>query len=251
MAAGVVVLPDRVRRALAATSMAALLFTVNGPVHRSSLDVTVRAAVAQKPDPSLLEIGSRARSGNVYRGWFPEKLDYVGMDVHAGPNVDVVGDAHHLSRCVNRRFDFMFSMGTFEHILMPWKVALEMNKTLNDGGQALIISHPSWPLHDEPWDFFRFSKDSWHGIFNVHTGFRVVDAQYQFQASIVPIFSNAPHLDNMSTFPTYLLSSRFRLKPRWVIWRRLALGGLIALSGTDRAHKSQRWDPATPARSLK
>jgi len=164
------------------------------------------AAVAQKPDPSLLEIGSRARSGNTYRDWFPEKLDYVGMDVHAGPNVDVVGDAHHLSRCVNRRFDFMFSISVFEHLLMPWKVALEMNKTLNDGGKALIISHPSWPLHETPWDFFRFSKDSWHGIFNVHTGFRVVDAQYQFQASIVSVFSNAPHLDNMSKFPTYLLS---------------------------------------------
>ncbi|WP_197503174.1 class I SAM-dependent methyltransferase [Mycobacterium sp. 1245111.1] len=167
---------------------------------------TFRAAVALKPEPSLLEIGSRARSGNMYRAWFPEKLDYVGMDVHAGPNVDVVGDAHHLSRCVDRTFDFMFSISTFEHLLMPWKVALEMNKTLNDGGQALIISHPSWPLHDEPWDFFRFSKESWHGIFNVHTGFRVVDAQYQYPANIVPVYSNAPHFEGMSIEGTYLLS---------------------------------------------
>jgi hypothetical protein len=165
-----------------------------------------RAEVAQKPDPSLLEIGSRARSGNAYRVWFPEKLDYVGMDVHAGPNVDVVGDAHNLSRCVNRRFDFMFSISTFEHLLMPWKVALEMNRALNDGGKALIISHGSFPLHEEPWDFFRFSKESWHGIFNVHTGFRVVDAQYQYPASIVPLYNNDSNLDRMSLSLTYLLS---------------------------------------------
>lgn len=164
-----------------------------------------RAAVAQKPDPSLLEIGSRARSGNAYREWFPEKLDYVGMDIHAGPNVDVVGDAHHLSRCVNRRFDFMLSISTFEHLLMPWMVALEMNKTLNDGGKALIISHPSFPLHEEPWDFFRFSKESWQGIFNAHTGFRVVDAQYQYPASIVPRYSNND-FHRMSKERTYLLS---------------------------------------------
>ena len=175
------------------------------PVWMQMVDA-FRAAVAQTPDPSLLEIGSRARSGNVYRGWFPEKLDYVGMDVHPGPNVDVVGDAHHLSRCINRRFDFMLSISTFEHLLMPWKVALEMNKTLNDGGKALIISHPSWPLHEEPWDFFRFSKESWHGIFNVHTGFRVVDAQYQLPASIVPMYNNASNLDRFSIERTYLLS---------------------------------------------
>lgn len=165
-----------------------------------------KAAVAQKPDPSLLEIGSRARSGVVYRDWFPEELDYVGVDIHAGPNVDVVGDAHHLSRCVNRRFDFMFSIATFEHLLMPWKVALEMNKTLNDGGKALIISHPAFPLHEEPWDFFRFSKESWQGIFNVHTGFRVVDAQYQFPASVVPKYGYGADWESMSQHRTYLLS---------------------------------------------
>ena len=179
-----------------------------------------REAVAQEPDPSLLEIGSRARSGNAYRQWFPEKLDYVGMDVHAGPNVDVVGDAHHLSRCVNRSFDFMFSMAVFEHILMPWKVALEMNKTLSDGGKALIISHGSWPLHEEPWDFFRFSKESWRGIFNVHTGFRVVDAQYQYPASIVPFYSNDSNFETMSKGRTFLLSGCFveKIGPPQVAW---------------------------------
>jgi hypothetical protein len=164
-----------------------------------------RMAVARKPDSSLLEIGSRARNGDIRRDWFPPELDYVGMDVHAGPNVDVVGDAHHLSRCVNRRFDFMFSIATFEHLLMPWKVALEMNEALNDSGKALIISHPSWPLHEEPWDFFRFSKESWRGIFNAHTGFRVVDAQYQFPASIVPVYSSSSYV-MLSNERTYLLS---------------------------------------------
>jgi hypothetical protein len=179
-----------------------------------------RAEVSKKPDPSLLEIGSRARSGNVHRVWFPEKLDYVGMDIHPGPNVDIIGDAHHLSRCVNRRFDFMFSISTFEHLLMPWKVALEMNKTLNDGGKALIISHPSWPLHEEPWDFFRFSKESWHSIFNVHTGFRVVDAQYQYSASIVPVYSTGSAVEGLSNQRTFLLSGCFVEKtgPPQVAW---------------------------------
>ena len=196
------------------------LLNVNNDMMFTQMVDAFRAAVSQKPDPSLLEIGSRARSGNAYRHWFPEGLDYVGMDIHAGPNVDVVGDAHHLSRCVNRTFDFMFSMATFEHLLMPWKVALEMNKALNDGGKALIISHPAWPLHEEPWDFFRFSKEAWHGIFNVHTGFHLVDAQYQYPASIVPVYCNAPHFEGMSTGRTYLLSGCIveKIGPPQVAW---------------------------------
>lgn len=135
---------------------------------------------------SLLEIGSRARSGNSYRHWFPEDIDYVGFDITAGPNVDVVGDAHHMSEVMGRTFDFMFSISVFEHLLMPWKVAIEMNRAMNMGGQAFIASHATYPLHDVPWDFWRFSTDAWKGIFNRHTGFTVLDAQYRYPAQIVP-----------------------------------------------------------------
>ncbi len=144
-----------------------------------------RDSVGEKKG-ALLEIGSRARSGATYRSWFPPDLDYVGLDIAKGPNVDVVGDAHHLTRHLGQKFAYIFSIAVFEHILMPWKVALEMNKVLASDGLALIISHGAWPLHEEPWDFFRFSKESWTGIFNSHTGFALLDAQYQHEASIVP-----------------------------------------------------------------
>lgn len=155
---------------------------------------------------SLLEIGSRARSGASYRSWFPADIDYVGMDITAGPNVDVIADAHHLTLEIHRTFDFIFSIAVFEHILMPWKVALEMNRVLNDGGIALIISHAAWPLHEEPWDFWRYSKDAWKGLFNKHTGFEVIEAQYQFPAKIVPKYIHDPNFEKMSLGNTFLIS---------------------------------------------
>lgn len=154
----------------------------------------------------MLEIGSRDRSGSSYRSWFPGIDEFVGLDVTAGPGVDVVGDAHHMSRCLSGKFDFAFSIAVFEHLLMPWKVALELNSVLKMGGRALIISHAGWPLHEEPWDFFRFSKESWSGLFNVHTGFRLVDSQYQYPARIVPDYAADPHMAVMSQGLTYLLS---------------------------------------------
>ena len=169
---------------------------------------------------SLLEIGSRMRSGAVYRSWFQNLKDYVGFDVMEGPNVDIVGDAHHLTRHVNRKFDFIFSIAVFEHLLMPWKVALEMNSILNQGGAALIIAPHAWPIHEEPWDFFRFSKESWSGIFNQHTGFEVVDARYQHPASIVPFYAHNEHFQSMSLGPAYVMSGCYVRKnaPAKVQW---------------------------------
>lgn len=135
---------------------------------------------------SLLEIGSRARSGNSYRSLFPEDIDYVGMDITPGPNVDLVGDAHTLSKHTDQKFDYIFSISVFEHLLMPWKVAVEMNRVLKPGGLAYIQSHSAYPLHDEPWDFWRYSRDAWRGLFNKHTGFEVIDAQYRYPARVVP-----------------------------------------------------------------
>lgn len=164
-----------------------------------------RGEVANKPG-HMLEIGSRARSGRSYRDWFSADTRHTGIDITDGPNVDVVGDAHHLSRHLRDRFDFAFSIAVFEHILMPWKVALEMNKVLKRGAPALIISHGSWPLHEEPWDFFRFSKESWGGIFNKHTGFEMIESQYQYPASIIPNYISTVDFQNMSQGRTFLLS---------------------------------------------
>lgn len=180
-------------------------FADPGDVKFEAMVNRFRSEVAASPG-HMLEIGSRARSGRSYRDWFSPETRHTGIDITEGPNVDVACDAHHMSRSLRERFDFAFSIAVFEHILMPWKVALEMNKVLKRGAPALIISHGSWPLHEEPWDFFRFSKESWGGIFNKHTGFEMIEAQYQYPASIISNYISTVDFQNMSQGRTYLLS---------------------------------------------
>ncbi|GAC1337866.1 MAG: hypothetical protein NVSMB18_03420 [Acetobacteraceae bacterium] len=165
-----------------------------------------RAAVAARPG-RLLEIGARARSGNSYRHLFAAEVDWVGLDIVPGPGVDVVGDAHRLSEVVSGSFDFVFSVSVFEHLLMPWKVALELNKVLVPDGLGLIVSHQAFPLHEEPWDFYRYSREAWRGIFNLHTGFEVLDGQYSYPVSVVPRFAGSRDLQRMSAASGHLLSA--------------------------------------------
>lgn len=140
--------------------------------------------VSESPDGHMIEIGSRARSGNTYKQMFVGLKNYTGIDVTSGPNVDVVADAHELSKHFGADFDFSFSISVYEHLIMPWVAAYEMNKIMKVGGIGYIQSHQAWPLHEVPWDFFRFSEHSWHGLFNKFTGFEVLESGFEYPAML-------------------------------------------------------------------
>lgn len=164
--------------------------------------------VNSAPDgATLVELGSRARSGNSYRSAFSSRTRYTGVDISDGPNVDIVADLHMLSSKLTEKFDFAFSVSVFEHLLMPWVAAVELNKVMANGGYAYIQSHPTWPLHDEPWDFFRFSKYAWKGIFNTYTGFEILAAEHGLEARIMPLSDHCEALIGMNEHPTFLASA--------------------------------------------
>jgi hypothetical protein len=134
------------------------------------------ASVHAQPNANVLEIGSRARSGISRRSLFPATCSYTGFDILAGENVNCVGDAHALSRVLPlNHFDIVFSVSVWEHLCMPWLVSVELNKVMKIGGIAMINTHQSWPSHEEPWDYFRFSDFSWDSLFNKDTGFEIID----------------------------------------------------------------------------
>jgi len=147
---------------------------------------------------NFLELGSRdrrydvdsfplLRSSYVREHRIPKTMRYLGTDIVPAANVHVVGDAHHLSSMFRKNeFDAVYAAYVFEHLLMPWKVVLELNKIMKLGGTILILTHQSWPLHEQPWDFWRFSNNAWHALFNVHTGFRIVETALGEPSSIVP-----------------------------------------------------------------
>jgi len=139
------------------------------------------------PAPRVLEIGSRAVSDITVRHKFPKTAIHMGLDVHPGPNVDVVGDAHELGALfAPEQFDGVFSLSVFEHLLMPWVVVLEINKVLKPGGLVMVATHPTWPPHELPWDFWRFQENAFWALFNKATGFEIICTVTSTPARIFP-----------------------------------------------------------------
>ena len=155
----------------------------------------------------LLDIGGRARSGVNYSKMFPSAKCTV-FDVLPGENVDIVGDAHEMSKLLpHASFDAIFSTSVFEHLLMPWVVAEEMSRVLRLGGIACIATHQTLGMHDRPWDFWRFSDTAWDGLFNQLTGFEIVDRALENPQFIVPHFWSPEQGDNLEAAAGFVGSS--------------------------------------------
>jgi hypothetical protein len=142
------------------------------------LSETFRSMLQARPAGALLEVGSRARSGVVRRGLTPGGWSYVGLDIMQGLNVDIVADAHELTTAFpSQKFDAVMAFSVIEHMMMPWKFVVELNRVLNMGAIGIFTTHQAWPLHDAPWDFWRFSDRAWPALLNRMTGFEVLEAQ--------------------------------------------------------------------------
>ena len=83
-------------------------------------------------------------------------------------------------------FDIVFSCSVFEHLVMPWKVAVEMNRVMRIGAIGLIVTHQTVGMHDLPWDYFRFSDSAWTRLFNSHTGFEILGTELGDIQYIIP-----------------------------------------------------------------
>jgi SAM-dependent methyltransferase len=126
----------------------------------------------------ILEIGSREVTGkSITRSQLP-LAEYIGFDIYPGNNVDIVGDAHKLASYFEgeQKFDIIFSSACFEHLAMPWIVAIEISKLLKVGGLVFVETHFSYSSHERPWHFFQFSDMALKALFSKALGFECIEA---------------------------------------------------------------------------
>jgi len=112
--------------------------------------------------PIVVDFGSYSVNGNV-RDIFEPHMKYIGIDMEAGPNVDIV--------CTNRNtpfdsksIDVVISTSCFEHDSSFWMTFLEMCRIVKPNGLIYINAPSSGPYHGHPGDCWRFYKDSWNAL---------------------------------------------------------------------------------------
>jgi SAM-dependent methyltransferase len=136
-------------------------------VHTSSYE-HMKDIVARYLDPkrplSVIDIGSYDVNGS-YRTLFklPE-VTYRGIDLEAGPGVDIVLKSPYHFPLAAESVDLIVSGQAFEHIEFFWKTWLEMHRVLKPGGMIFLIAPSRGSEHRYPQDCWRFYPDGYRAL---------------------------------------------------------------------------------------
>ena len=134
----------------------------------------------------VLDIGSQIMPHQVNFGSHRDLFEgeYVGIDISAGINVDIVLTEPYEFPFDNEYFDVVISSQTFEHIEFPWKTMEEISRVLKPNGLICIIAPAKAPIHKYPLDTFRYHPDGMRALAK-WVVFDVLEAEIKRADSIV------------------------------------------------------------------
>ena len=107
----------------------------------------------------LIEIGSLAVNSSV-RLNLAENIDYVGVDICKGENVDIVLEDPYKLPFENESIDAVISISTFEHTQFFWLSYLEILRVLRNDGLFFLNAPSNSKFHRHETDNWRFYPDS-------------------------------------------------------------------------------------------
>lgn len=96
------------------------------------------------------------------RPLFKDK-EYVGCDMREGPGVDKILDLHAVDLPSNF-VGLVLCLDTLEHVEYPRKAINEIYRILKPDGIAVISSVMKFPIHDHPYDYWRFTPEAFKSI---------------------------------------------------------------------------------------
>jgi SAM-dependent methyltransferase len=106
----------------------------------------------------LLDIGC---GNQPYAQLFPSVARYVGIDLPPPSGVQrcpsVWASALHLP-FIGECFDTVLCVQVLEHVPQPQQLMLEAFRVLSAGGRLILTAPQSWALHEEPHDYYRFTR---------------------------------------------------------------------------------------------
>lgn len=97
---------------------------------------------------------------------------YIKLDINPSSNADVVGSVENIP-LENNNADSIISTQVLEHVKNPQKAVSEFYRVLKSGGHCLVTVPQFNELHEEPNDYFRFTKYGLEEIFS-NAGFKII-----------------------------------------------------------------------------
>lgn len=112
-------------------------------------------------DGLSLVVGSKVYAGRKDRRALYAKA--VGIDLEAGPGVDIVSNLETTPSKV--LYDHIDCVSVLEHSKAPWLLAAGIENALRAGGTLLLSVPWVWRFHGYPSDYWRFTPEGVRVLF--------------------------------------------------------------------------------------
>jgi SAM-dependent methyltransferase len=194
-------------------------------------DRALRNAAKQYFEGRLIDIGCGAKPyGPLLAPYVKEHIGVEHEDtLHDTSCVDVFGTAYTIP-FDDGSFDCALCTSVLEHLKEPEQALRECHRVLKPGGVAIYSVPFIWHLHEEPHDYFRFSKYGLDYLFR-KAGFELVEIKALSGFWV--------------TFGQLLVYNLYRLNRGPLRWFRIIDAiGLLLQGGAyvlDRLDRSEQW----------
>ena len=184
----------------------------------------LKTTISEFAKGKVLDIGC---GNKPYEELFAGKINsYSGCDVVQSnqSKVDVICPATALN-FEDNTFDTVFSTQVIEHVDDPFKMLAEAARVLKKNGYLILSAPFSWELHEEPYDFYRYTKYGLESML-VRNGFELIKikANGGKWAAIVQLYLNAVYAGfHKKKFLNRLLKGAFTTLRMTTLFNHLGL----------------------------
>ena len=159
---------------------------------------------------------------------------YVSIDIERrSPELDHVGDVRDMSQFEANTFDTVYTSQVLEHVAEPWRALREFQRVLKPGGRLIVQVPFLVGLHEEPYDFFRYTP---YGLKKLVEAANFIVEEERRQGGLFAFIAH-PF--------SYVLVLSFWNVPvlRWLMWAANYVGLVLPARFLDRVLQTSRKYP--------
>ena len=153
---------------------------------------------------------------------FPNKY-YVGCDMREGLGVDRILNLHHID-LPSESVATVLILDTLEHVEFPRKAMKEVHRILKPNGILIMSSAMNFPIHDYPFDYWRFTPEALRSLLKPFTSSFVGFAgETNFPHTVMGVgFKGSIPEDAMDEFMrTFKHFKDYWINPSGIGWKEL------------------------------
>jgi SAM-dependent methyltransferase len=159
-------------------------------------EVSLKYPELSQPNKKHLFIGAGGEFQALTEKRIVSSLQSLDIDAERKPNI--VCDAHDMNAISDNTYDCVFAFEVLEHCHSPFLVTKEIERVLKPNGLCIGSTPFLYPLHDLPFDFYRFTEFGLKKLFenfDIHT----LRARQNYFTSITAQISRVFHSPSKKT----------------------------------------------------